>query len=233
MNISSQKAGFSGLGKGDARVAASILIVDEHEMLRAGIKLLLSAPGSSMVVGGEASNASQALELLLLGEWNLIVLDTVLPDQNGLDFIRKIKGLYPSLPVLVFTGNRSDCARAFRAGASGYITKDASGVELVAAFRTLIAGGTWVGESVPVRSSCEEDSAELHGRLSPREREVMEMILSGQRPKEIACQLNVSIKTVSTHRTRLMKKLGVDDSLSLIRYAIRHQLTPDGAESFD
>jgi len=232
MKSDSRSIAFRTLSKPAAvDAAASILVIDEHEIVRAGIRQLVAGSSPRLSVDGEASTAGQALELLLLGEWDVIVLDTVLPDQNGLDFIRTIRGLYPSIPVLVFTMNRGNGARAVRAGATGFVTKDAPGVELVAAMRALLAGREWVSESVARAILLEDASSDdLHDRLSPREREVMDMILSGLRPKEIACRLNVSIKTVSTHRTRLMKKIGVDDSLSLIRYAIRHRLFSEGQE---
>lgn len=203
-----------------------ILIVDDHEVVRAGVMRILDQPGMAF---GEASNAAQALQKLRDEDWDLVVLDLSLADRNGLELLKEVKQTSHKLPVLVLTMHSEDqyARRAFRAGAAGYITKDSSREELVKAVNKVIDGGKYVNSTTAERLALDlERDAQfpLHHALSDREFEVLRLLASGKTVGEIAGMLDLSDKTVSTYRARILEKMGMKTNAEIIHYAIRNNL---------
>jgi two-component system invasion response regulator UvrY len=205
-----------------------VLIVDDHAILRRGLRELLSDefPGSTF---GEASHAGPALEQLRKKEWDVVLLDLSLPGKSGVDLLKEFKAARPRLPVLVLSAHPEDqfAVRVLKAGAEGYMTKESAPEELVSATRKILAGGRYVSptlaEKLALRVS-KDSSGTPHETLSDREYEVMCHIASGKALKEIAGELSLSPKTVSTYRTRILEKLGVKNSAAIVRYAMRNGL---------
>ena len=213
-----------------------ILIVDDHAILRAGLKHIL-AECADIVVGGEAGNGIEALARLRDERWDAVVLDMSMPGRSGIDLIKQIKGEFPRLPLLILSMHQEDvyAVRALRAGASGYLCKDNAEPQLEAAIRKVAAGGLYVSQAVLERMAVavlQPESAEAppHTRLSDREYEVFRLLAAGDTVTDIAHRLNVSVKTISTHKFRIMQKMNLANSAELIRYAMRHGLGP-AAES--
>jgi two-component system, NarL family, invasion response regulator UvrY len=205
-----------------------VLIVDDHAVVRRGLRALLSDefPGA---VFGEASNARQALEHLRKKVWDVALLDIALPGKSGLDLLKELKAEWPRLPVLVLSGHPEDqfAVRVLKAGAGGYMTKESAPEELAKAIRKILAGGRYVSpelaEKLALRVKKDSTSAP-HETLSDREYEVMSRIAAGKTVTEIAEELSLSAKTISTYRTRVLEKLGVKNSAEIVQYAIRNGL---------
>jgi len=211
-----------------------ILIVDDHAILRAGLKHIL-ADCADIVVGGEAGNGVEALAQIRAGKWDVIVLDMSMPGRSGIDLIKQIKGEFPRLPILILSMHKEDvyAVRALRAGASGYLCKDNAEPLLEQAIRKVAGGGLFVSQAVLERMAVavlQPESAEAlpHARLSDREYEVFRLLAAGESVTDIARKLNVSVKTISTHKFRIMQKMNLANSAELIRYAIRHGLAAGG-----
>jgi two-component system invasion response regulator UvrY len=203
-----------------------ILIVDDHEVVRAGVVRILEQPG---ITFGEASNAAQALQKLRDEDWDLVVLDLSLADRHGLELLKEVKQTSHKLPVLVLTMHSEDqyARRAFRAGAAGYITKDSSREELVKAVNKVIDGGKYVNSTTAERLALDlerDTQFPLHHALSDREFEVLRLLASGKTVGEIAGMLDLSDKTVSTYRARILEKMGMKTNAEIIHYAIRNNL---------
>ena len=205
-----------------------LLLVDDHTIVREGLRRILeAAPEGFEIV--EASSGHQALECLRRGAFGLAVVDLSMPGMSGLELIKRIKSEYPGLVVLVLSMHAEEqyALRAFRAGANGYVTKDSASAELVAAVRKVAAGGAYVTASLAERVVQQLNGATLaprHAQLSDRELEVLQRIVAGQRPTEIAAALHLSVKTVSTHKSRIQDKLQLPNTAALIRYGLEHQL---------
>ena len=204
-----------------------VLIVDDHAILRRGLRSLLSDVFARAEFG-EASNAEQALEL---GKerWDVALLDITLPGKSGLDLLKELKAARPRLPVLVLSVHPEDqfAIRALKAGAEGYMTKESAPEKLVEAIHKILAGGRYVSPTLAEKlalSVRKDFTRTPHETLSDREYEVMCRIASGKTVTEIAGELSLSVKTISTYRTRLLEKLGVKNSADITRYAIRNQL---------
>lgn len=205
-----------------------ILVVDDHTILREGLKQIL-AETSGLEVAGEASNGQEALEKMQAGHWDVVLLDISLPGPNGLAVLQQIKERYPGVPVLVLTmyAEEQYALRALKAGAAGYLTKESASNQLIAAIQKVAGGGTYVSPSLMERmvSDLGKDlKRPSHETLSDREFQVLCMIASGKSLTEIAADLDLSVKTVSTHRTRMFKKMRLKNNAELIHYAIRHGL---------
>jgi DNA-binding NarL/FixJ family response regulator len=205
-----------------------ILIVDDHAILRRGLRALLSDAFHEAEFG-EASNAEQALEQLGEKGWDVALLDITLPGKSGLDLLKEFKAARPRLPVLVLSVHPEDqfAVRALRAGAEGYMTKESAPEELVQAIRKILAGGRYVSPTLAeeLALGLTKDFARTpHETLSDREYEVMCRIASGRTVTEIAGDLSLSVKTISTYRARILEKLGVKNSAEITRYAIRNGL---------
>ena len=205
-----------------------VLIVDDHAMLRRGLKALLADEFHGAAFG-EASDARQALEQLQKKQWDVALLDITLPGKNGLDLLKELKVACPKLPVLVLSAHPEDqfAVRVLKAGAEGYMTKESAPEELVKAIRKILAGGRYVSPTLAEKlaSRVGKDSTRTpHETLSDREYEVMCLIASGKTVTEIAGELSLSAKTISTYRARILEKLAVKNSAEIMRYAIRNGL---------
>jgi len=205
-----------------------VLIVDDHAIVRRGLRALLSdeLPGAAF---GEASDAQQALKEMRRGKWDVALLDITLPGKSGLELLKELKAARPKLPVLVLSAHPEDqfALRALKAGAEGYLTKDSAPEELVKAIRKVLAGGRYVSPTLAEKlaSNVRKDFTRLpHETLSDREYEIMCLIGSGKTVTEIAGDLSLSVKTISTYRTRVLEKLGVKNSAAIVQYAVRNGL---------
>jgi DNA-binding NarL/FixJ family response regulator len=204
-----------------------ILIADDHAMLRGGLKqiLALECPGA---VFGEASNFQETLARVDKEPWDVLVLDIFMPGRSGLDALREIEVLKPELPVLVLSSAPEEqmAVRVLRAGAAGYLNKRAAPEELARAVKKVAAGGTYASANLGgiLAGALAHPSHVPHEQLSDREFQVMLMLASGKIVKEIASDLALSPKTVSTFRTRLMGKLRLQNDVELVRYCLEHNL---------
>ncbi len=203
-----------------------ILIVDDHEVVRAGVMRIVEQPG---FVFGEARNADQALKLVREEDWDLAVLDISLGDRSGLELLKELKQACSRLPVLILSMHSEEqyARRAFQAGAAGYITKDSPGEELVKAVNRVMGGGRYVTPTTAERLVMDLEKGidrPPHYALSDREFEVLRLIASGRTIGEIAGLLELSDKTVSTYRARILEKMGMKTSAEVIHYAIRNNL---------
>ncbi|KAF0161075.1 MAG: LuxR family transcriptional regulator [Rhodocyclaceae bacterium] len=209
-----------------------ILIVDDHAILRAGLKHLLSE-SADIVVAGEAANGVDALALARSGAWDAMVLDMTMPGKSGIELIKQIKAENAKLPVLVLSMHAEDiyAVRALRAGASGYLCKDNAESQLEQAIRKVAAGGLYINPAVAEKLAVEVlgtagNTTEVlpHTRLSDREYEVLRHIAAGLGVTEIGRLLNLSVKTVSTYKAHAMQKMGFANTAELIQYALKHDL---------
>jgi two-component system, NarL family, invasion response regulator UvrY len=205
-----------------------VLLVDDHAVVRKGMKAILE-DGLPGVVVSEAADGDQALAVLAEPP-DAVVLDLSMPGRSGIDLLVEIKHRYPKLPVLIMSlhGEEQFALRALRAGAAGYLTKAAAPEQLVAAVTKVTRGGRYITEAVAERLAADvggkDPAAAPHERLSDREFEVMRGIASGSSVSEIAEQMHLSVKTVSTYRTRLLEKMGMATNAELTRYAIQNGL---------
>ena len=205
-----------------------ILIVDDHSVVRQGLKQIISE-NSDMVVAGEAGDGDEALEKIRKNSYSAVVLDIAMPGKSGLDTIKEIRVDHPNLPVLILSMYEEDqyAVRFFRAGASGYLTKQSAPEELVNAIRTIARGKKYVSPSLAEKLIVGLDARSekpLHETLSDREFQVLKMISSGKTAGDIAEELFLSVKTVSTYRSRILEKLHLNNTAELIAYAIQNHL---------
>jgi two-component system, NarL family, invasion response regulator UvrY len=204
-----------------------ILIADDHPVVRRGLKQIV-AEEPNMVVAGEAQNAKEVLELIRKQDWDVVMLDITMPDRSGLEVLKQLKKEYPKLPVLVLSVHSEEqyAMRVLKSGAAGYMTKESAPEELVRAIRKVVAGGKYVSSSLAERLAFDLESGEepLHETLSNREFQVMCMIASGKTVKEIADRLFLSVKTASTYRARILRKMKMKTNAELIYYAIKNRL---------
>ena len=205
-----------------------ILLADDHAIIRDGIKQNLADTDDLLVVG-EAANGTQILKLLAAQDFDLLVLDISMPGRSGLEMIKVIKKEQPHLPILILSMHNEEqyALRALHAGAAGYLTKESDSDVLVAAMRKVAAGGICFSTKVTellTREHMPQTDALPHTRLSDREFEVFEKIVAGIRLTDIAAELHLSIKTISTHKSRILQKMGMESDAELIRYAISNNL---------
>lgn len=206
----------------------NILIADDHAIVREGLKQIL-ADISDMRVTGEAASGDEAFKMIRSGLWNLILLDISMPGKNVLELIKLAKQQDPYLPILILSMYPEDqyAIRMLRAGADGYLTKESAPEQLVDAIRKLAQGGKYVNPSL-MEKLIEELNATgdkaLHTTLSDREFQVFIALARGKRITDIARDMRLSIKTVSTFRTRLMKKMNLSTTAEIIHYAIKYHL---------
>jgi len=200
-----------------------VLIADDHKIVRDGLKRILSAHGE-VDVTGEAADGDQALALVRAHEYDLAMVDMSMPGLSGIDLIKRLKIEKPKLRILVLSmhGERQYAARALKAGASGYLNKDSAAELLVGAIRKIAAGGVHIGDAAAA-SLITADKAP-HEALSDREFEVLRLLVEGLGPTDIGDKLHLSVKTVSTHKTRILEKLNVSSTAALVRYALDHKL---------
>jgi DNA-binding NarL/FixJ family response regulator len=206
-----------------------VAIADDHRIVREGLRQLLDTEDDIEIVA-EAVNGHEALARARDTEVDVLVLDLSMPGRTGLDLIKQIKSERPKIRIVVLTmhAEHQYAVRAIKAGASGYLTKDSASSQLVDAIRKVAAKGAFISAEVAERLAHEAHGMREgapHEALSDREFQVLRRLAAGQSLTDIARQLNLSVKTVSTHKTRLMQKMSIDNQADLIRYAIEHQLT--------
>ncbi|MDH5406778.1 MAG: response regulator transcription factor [Candidatus Aminicenantes bacterium] len=205
-----------------------ILIADDHAIVREGLKQIIRET-SDMVVADEASTGQELLEKVWKHDYDVVLLDISMPGRSGLDILKQIRSQKPELPVLILTIHPEEqyAVRVLRAGASGYLTKESAPDELIKAIRKVSMGRKYVSSTLAEKLASEVDiisEKPLHQALSDREYEVMCMIASGKTVKEIAEELCLSIKTISTYRSRILEKMKMKSNAELIHYAIQNRL---------
>lgn len=210
------------------RPAVRLLLVDDHTIVREGLKRVLEGTGEGWDIT-EESSGFQALDSLRRAPFDLAIVDLSMPGMSGLELIRRIRVEFPPLPVLVLSMHAEEeyALRSFKAGANGYVTKDSAAEELVQAVHKVLRGGAYVTSSLAERVVQQlNGSVEVprHAQLSNRELEVLRRIVAGQRSTDIANALHLSVKTISTHKTRIMEKLQLTSTAALIRYGMEHRL---------
>jgi DNA-binding NarL/FixJ family response regulator len=205
-----------------------ILIADDHQIVRAGLKTLLSEY-KEFTVAGEAGSGAETVKMVRESEWDLLLLDITMPDMNGVDTLQQIKRNKPDLPVLILSMHPEDqyAINLLRAGANGYVCKECAPEQLIGAIRTVIAGRRYVsptlGDQLAGDLSGDTQKAP-HTELSEREFQVFCKLAAGQAVSEIANELFLSVKTVSTYRSRILEKMGMKTNANLTYYAIKHGL---------
>ena len=200
-----------------------VLIADDHEIVRDGLKRILAAT-TDVSVTGEAAGGDEALRLVKANDYDVAMIDMSMPGLSGIDLIKRLKAEKPKLRLLVLSmhGEHQYAARALKAGASGYLTKDSAAEQLVGALRKIATGGVHISDAAAAALLSAQTS--LHQDLSDREFQVLRLLVEGQGPTEIAERLHLSVKTVSTHKTRILQKLNVGSTAELVRYALEHKL---------
>jgi two-component system, NarL family, invasion response regulator UvrY len=208
-----------------------ILVADDHAIVREGLKQIL-ADVNDMAVRDEAAGGQEALAKIRSGEFDVVLLDISMPGRSGLEILKEIKAERPKLPVLILSMHAEEqyAVRALRAGASGYLTKASAPDELIGAIRKVSCGRKYVSSSLAEKLALDLDidtKKPPHATLSDREYQVMLMLASGKSVKEIADELCLSVKTISTYRTRVMQKMNMKKNAELTLYAIRNHLVDD------
>ncbi len=205
-----------------------VLIADDHAIVREGLKQILSDI-PDMVVVDEAVDGEDALRKARTDDWDVLVLDLAMPLRNGFDVLEQVHSEHPELPILVLSMHAEElyAIRVLKSGASGYLTKESTPFELVKAIQKVMSGGTYVSnslaETLAQRLDTDSDRP-LHESLSPREFQVLYLMASGKTTTEVADDLSLSVKTVSTYRSRVLSKLNLTNNSQMIRYAIHHHL---------
>jgi len=204
-----------------------VIIVDDHPVVRRGLKQIIAAEQDMQVVG-EAESAREALRVIRQTACDAVVLDITLPDGSGLDVLSQLKSERPTLPVLIMSMHQEElyALRVLKAGASGYLMKDSIPEELIKAIRKITSGGKYINPAVAERLASEFASTEksLHEKLSDREFQILCLIASGKSLKEIGAALCISDKTVSSYRSRILEKMKMSTNADLTRYALEHDL---------
>jgi len=213
------------------RPPVRILLAEDHALVRAGIRSLLASVADLEVVG-EAGDGREALAILEKIPADVVILDITMPGMNGLEAASRIAERWPATKVIILSmhSNEEYVSRALRAGAAGYLLKDAGTSELEAAIRAVVRGQTFLSAAVSRRGAADgaaQGPTALEA-LTPRQREVLQLIAEGHSTKGTAAVLGLSVKTVETHRTQLMQRLAIHDVAGLVRYAMRAGLiNPD------
>jgi DNA-binding NarL/FixJ family response regulator len=208
-----------------------VVIADDHTIVREGLKQLLLAAGS-FEIAGEARDGFEVLKLAREKEFDVLLLDLSMPGKSGMDLIKQVKSERPRVRILVLSMHQEHqyAVRAIKAGASGYLTKDSASTQLVSAIEKVAGGGAFISAEVAEQlalGAMPQTEGPPHASLSDREYQVFRMLVAGQAVSEIASELNLSVKTVSTHKARLMEKMGIDNPAELVRYAMKHRLVDD------
>ncbi len=207
-----------------------LLIVDDHQLVRSGLRRLLEGE-EDLTVEDEAGTAADAVRLARLHKPDVILLDVVMPGGSGLDAIPEIREAAPEAKIVALSmqDDPSYVRQAFAAGASGYVLKEAADDELLAAVHEVAAGGNYVDPQLGARlAAADSAAASAEDPLSDREREVLRLLALGHTNQEIASQLYLSVRTAETHRARIMQKLGLETRAELVRHAIDRGLLAEG-----
>jgi DNA-binding NarL/FixJ family response regulator len=208
-----------------------IVIADDHAIVREGLKRIVSS-AADMEVVGEAANGLDVMQRVRELSFDLLMLDLSMPGRSGMELIKLVRTERPALRVLVLSMHQElqYAVRAIRSGASGYLTKESAPDQLVQAIRKIAAGGAFISAEVAEQlalSAMPDSEAAPHESLSNREFEVFRGLVAGTSVTDIANQLKLSIKTVSTHKANLMHKMGLHNPSDLVRYALKHGLADD------
>lgn len=209
-----------------------VLMADDHPLMRAGLKHILDECDDIELVA-EVDNGHDVITRVREGGIDVVVLDMFMPGRNGIDLIKQVKAEAPQLPILVLSAHKEDlyAVRTIKAGASGYLCKDYAASELLTAIRRVAVRKCYIAPAVAelmARDFHDAAQADLpHTRLTDREYQIFLLLVAGKGGSEIASQLNLSAKTVSTHKTRIKEKMGLDSTSDLVCYAMRHGLMAD------
>ena len=200
-----------------------VLLADDHQIVRDGLKRILGAT-TDLEVAGEAGDGDELLRLVRAGDYDVAVVDMSMPGVSGVGLIKRLQSEKPKLGILVLSmhGESQYAARVLKAGASGYLNKDCAAEQLVGAIRKIATGGVHIGEAAAASLVAAEKAP--HEALSDREFEVLRLLVEGLGPTEIGERLHLSVKTVSTHKTRILEKLNLGSTAELVRYALEHKL---------
>jgi two-component system, NarL family, invasion response regulator UvrY len=201
-----------------------VLLADDHKIVRDGLKGILGAT-PDLQVAAEAASGDEALALVRANDYDVVMLDLSMPGLSGMDLIKRLRIERPKLRILVLSmhGERQYAARVLKAGAAGYLGKDSAAEMLVGALRKIAAGGVHITEAVAA-TLLQAGEKPPHEALSDREFEVLRLLAGGLGPTEIGDKLHLSVKTVSTHKTRILEKLRVGSTAELVRYALDNKL---------
>jgi DNA-binding NarL/FixJ family response regulator len=205
-----------------------ILLVDDHKIVRDGLKNLINLE-KDMEVADEAASGIEAINLIRNNHYDVMVLDISMPKKNGVDTLHDLKHIAPDLPILILSGYSEEqyALNLMRSGCKGYLSKDADSDEIVIAIRTIANGKKYISSQLAELLTNElshPSDKQLHEMLSEREFQVFFKLAGGMSPTEIADELNISIKTVSTYRTRILEKMGLKNNADLTYYAIKYEL---------
>ncbi len=207
-----------------------VLITDDHAVVRKGLKQIIDeTPG--MLAADEASSGNEALEKIRKNDYDVVLLDISMQGKSGLDTLKELKLERPNLPVLILTiyPEEQYAVRVLKAGASGYLTKESAPEELVTAIKKVSEGGRYISPSLAEKLAFKigaDTDIDPHERLSDREYQVMCMIASGKPVTDIADEMSLSVKTISTYRSRILEKMGMKNNSELTHYAIKQELVP-------
>lgn len=209
-----------------------ILIADDHNLVREGLRQILASAGD-LLAAAEAVDGDEALARVRSGDFDLVLLDLSMPGISGIELIKRLRIEKPGLRILVLSmhGEQQYAVRAYKAGACGYLTKDSAPAQLVAAIRKIAAGGIYIspaGAEQLALGAMPNDAGLPHKTLSDREYGIFRLLVAGTSLTAIAEGLRLSVKTVSTHKTRILQKMNMSSTAELVRYAIEHRLTDDG-----
>ena len=201
-----------------------VLLADDHNIVRDGLKRILATTVDLKVIG-EAADGEAALALVKANDYDVVMLDMSMPGLSGIELIKQLKAEKPKLRILVLSmhGEQQYAARALKAGAAGYLNKDSAPELLLGTLRKIAGGGMHIGEAAAA-TLLQTGDKPPHETLSDREFQVMRLLVEGLGPTEIAGQLHLSVKTVSTHKTRILEKLNLGGTAELVRYALEHKL---------
>src|SRR5450830_83719 len=210
------------------KTMTKILVVDDHAVVRAGVHHFISDI-PNMEIGGEASSAEEAIRMVRNQEWDIVLLDIAMPDKSGVEVLKQIKREKPKLPVLMLSMHPENryAVQVLRSGASGYVQKEALATELVNAINTILRGHKYISYGVAELLTTDRDTdtqKPLHETLSEREYEIFYKLGQGEGVTKIADELCLSVKTVSTYRSRVLQKMNMANNADIIYYAIKNNL---------
>jgi two-component system invasion response regulator UvrY len=211
-----------------------ILIVDDHYFVRQGLISVLKEQFENAEFG-EAGNAQEALQLAWNATWDVVLLDISMPGRGGLDVLKEFRASWPKTPVIVLSMHEEEqfAIRVIKLGASSYIRKGSAGQELVNGIHAAMRGAKYITPSIAEKLAHHveiEQEGPLHEALSDREFQVMRLLAFGKTVKEVGSELSLSVKTISTYRARILKKIGMQNNSQIMRYAVRHGIIDVGME---
>ena len=207
---------------------ANVLIADDHALIRNGLRQLLSGDSSIKEIG-ESKTGSETIDMLQAQRWDLLILDINMPDRSGIDILRQVRAMHPDTKILILSGfpEKQYAVNVLRAGASGYLNKEMAPEELLMAVRAVLAGRRYVSPALAelLVSGLDQDPDQpMHARLSQREFQIFRKLAAGQAVSAIADELCISVKTVSTYRSRVLEKMNFTNNADLTAYALRNEL---------